>query len=344
MIIASKSNSNKTELKRPVLPLLVLFSVITVGTIGYYIMWQDKEDALFDAFYMVGLTITTVGFHEVHELDKYGQIFTMFVAITGIGSLFFIFSVFMENLFIIQNFTNRSRKKMLKEINEMENHFIIIGFGRVGALAAYELVMRKEDFVVIDKEFEENDILSPSEYKAIEGDAMDDDTLELANIKNAKALIVATSNPEITVFVVLSAKQLNPNLHIVARSDFEQVTDKLIKAGADKVVNPYAAGGYKMASLAANPTVVDFFDSNLRGSSSGFELEMIELPDSSKLIGKSLSEINIRKKTGASVIGVIREDDRVINPGGEYVLESKDKIMVIGNLSQIQKFEKMILN
>lgn len=342
MVISAKIDSTKKELKRPIIPLFLLIGIITFGTLGFYLLWIEQENALFDAFYMVALTITTVGYNEVHPLDGYGRALAIVVSFVGIGSLFFIFSVMMENIFNIESLKLRSRKKMLKKIEDLENHFIIVGFGRVGTLAANELVMRKEDFVVVDNEIKDNNILAKSEIMGIEGNASEDDTLQLANIKKAKSIIVTTGNPATTVFVVITAKQLNPDIYIVARADDESVSNKLIRAGADKVVNPYAAGGYKMASLAVNPTVVDFFDSNLRGSKNGFDIEMIQLSDESPFNGKTLKGLDLRKKTGASIIGVIRDDERILNPGGEFIFEEGDKIIIMGNLEQIQSIEKIV--
>lgn len=342
MIIPAKIDSSKKDVKKPIIPLALLIGIIIFGTLSFYLLWQEKENALFDAFYMVALTITTVGYNEVHPLDSTGRTIAIIVSFVGIGSLFFIFSVIMENLFNIESLKLRKRKKMIKDMEDMENHFIIIGFGRVGALAAYELIMRKEEFVVIDTEIKDSNILARSEINGIEGNATEDNTLMLANIKKAKAIIVSTGNPATTVFVVITARQLNPDIHIVARADDESVSNKLLRAGANKVVNPYAAGGYKMASIAVNPTIVDFFDSNLRGSDSGLDIEMIQIPNKSSWIGKSLADVDLRKKTGASVIGVVRDYEKVLNPGSDFQFQAADKVMIIGSLRQIQEIENLI--
>ena len=341
MVIKIDQPDSGKLIKKPIIPALMLLSVIIIGTIGYYFFFQGEDRSLVDAFYMVAITITTVGFTEVIELDKGGRLFTIIISFLGIGSLFYMFGVIMENFFIYQQLNVRGRKKMLSKIKDMEDHYIIVGFGRVGTLTASELRLRNEEFVVIDTKidtkhstFEENEII------AIEGDATEDETLMAAGIEKAKGLIVATGNAAVTVFVVISARAMNPNLNIVARSDEESSNFKLIKAGANRIVNPYQAGGYKLASVAVNPAVVDFFDSGSHAK--GFNLEMIEVPEGSNFIGKDMKELDLRNKTGVTVVAIVDSRGEIKIPDGTYKIKIKDKLMAAGTIKQLQEIEKII--
>lgn len=330
------------EIKKPTLPLIILLSVVIIGVIGFMYLWKDEDAGILDAIYMVFITITTVGYGEVYPLDDYGKILSIFVMLGGVSSLLYLSGTFFENLFIIQRQNLGGRRKMLNRIYNMENHYIIVGFGRVGSLAAYELKHREKEILIIAKRLEENNYFTSSEIDGIEGDAQDDDTLLLANIKKAKGLVCTISDSAEAVFVVLSAKEMNPNLHIVARADNDSVAKKLKRAGANQVVNPFAAGGMKMASIASNPSVIDFFDTNLRGSTSSFDIETLQLPENCSWFGKSISELDLRNKTGISIIGVIRELEPILNPGPNFVFIKGDKILVIGTFGQLQKLETVL--
>ena len=343
MIVKIDIPETKSVIKKPIIPAIMLGFVIVVGTIGYYLIWLDEGASIVDALFMVAITITTVGYGEVLPLDDTGHLFTIIISFLGIGSLFYMFGVIMENLFIYQTLNIRGRKRMLKKIQQMQGHYVVVGFGRVGTLTAFELKERGEDFVVVDTKINVNhNYFNEDEILALEGDATEDETLEAAGVQRAKGLIVATGNSAVTTFVVISARQMNPELNIVARADDEPVIKKLEKAGANRVVNPYAAGGYKLASIAVNPSIVDFFDSGLKKNNEGFNLEMIEIPTKSAFVNKNLKELDLRKKTGVTVVSIINHSGDFIIPNGEYVFKGGEKILSAGNLSQLQNVEKLL--
>lgn len=343
MIVKIDIPDAKGAIKKPIIPAIMLAFVIVIGTIGYYLIWLDEGASIIDALFMVAITITTVGYGEVLPLDDTGHLFTIIISFLGIGSLFYMFGVIMENLFIYQTLNIRGRKKMLKKIKQMQDHYVVVGFGRVGTLTAFELKERGEEFVVIDTKININhSYFSEDEVIGLEGDATEDETLEAAGVDRAKGLIVATGNAAVTTFVVISARQMNPNLNIVARADDEPVIKKLEKAGADRVVNPYAAGGYKLASIAVNPSIVDFFDSGLKKNNKGFNLEMIEIPQGCSFINKNLKELDLRKNTGVTVVSIIDLNGEFIIPNGEYVFKGGEKILSAGNINQLQSVEKML--
>lgn len=333
------------SIKTPVIPLILLFLVIISGTIGYYLLWKDIPGAdMFDAFYMTIITITTIGFAEIHPMNYIGRLLTIFIAIGGIGSLFFILTVFMENLFIMQLNNVRGKKKMLRKIDNLNRHIILIGFGRVGQLAAKVLLESNEEFVVIDDDFIEHDLLETKEkILKVKGDATSDEILIKAGIERAKGVIVTTANPATTVFVVLSAKVFNPKIFIVARADDYSDIEKLKRAGADRVVNPYSIGGQHLANLMIQPNVIDFFELSFGAKEDKFTVENITLPENSIWLNKSLKELHIRQSARATILAVIRDDNPIPNPDGNFILENNDVLIVFGTRSHLKNLENLTL-
>ncbi|MCK5742945.1 MAG: potassium channel protein [Chlorobi bacterium] len=341
---------NKTDFKeldekitRPVIPILLVFFVVLSGTVGYRILWADIPGMSFaDAFYMTVITISTVGFGEVHELTGVGKAFTIFISLTGIGSLFYVLSVLMENLVIFQLFDYRGKKKMVKEIENLSDHIILVGFGRVGQLAANELKISQADFVVIDIDNQEDYTLYEHEHLLkITGDATTDHVLLEAGIERAKGIIVATGDSRTNVFVVLSARVLNPTFHIVSRADDHEDVVKLKRAGADDIVNPYSIGGQKLAGLMINPNITDFLETNLGEGEFNLKIETIRLPDTSDWIGKSLMDLNFRQHVGVSVLALIRDDMPILNPAGHDKIFTGDKLVVLGTRKQLSNLETL---
>ena len=339
----SKYKDLKPDTKKPILPGLVLLFVILVGTIGYYYLWKDSGATITDALYMTIITISTIGFAETHPLNEFGRAFTMFIAIFGVGSLFYVLSVIMENLFIMQLNNYRGKKKKMKNIEKLSNHIIIIGYGRVGQLAADLLAQQDKKFVVIDDDFIEEDTVNLKDnLLKVVGDATEDSTLIKAGIQRAKGLIVSTGNAATTVFVVLSAKVLNPNIFIVARADEDSSIQKLMRAGADKVVNPYSTGGQRMANLILNPNLVDFFEASF--DIEGLKIEHFKLPENSSWIGKTFQELDFRKKYGISILSVIRNSKPILNPGGDFKILDNDRFILMGMREDLNQIKSSILN
>lgn len=331
----------KPNLKKPYLPTFILLFVVVIGTIGYYLLWEDKYTTdIIDALYMTVITLTTVGYLEVHPLSDTGRIFTMFISIIGIASLFYVFTTVMENLFILQLNQYRKKRKMMKKIDKLENHIILVGFGRVGQLVTRELLDSKQEFVVIDNDFIEDDVFNlKDKILTIQGDATDDYTLLLAGIKKARAMIVATANPSTTVFVTLSAKVLNPDIFVVVRSDDYTEIEKLKRSGADRVVNPYSIGGQRLVALTINPNVVDFLTTNFL-KQTNIEIETFVLPDNSPWCGKSLMNLDIRKKSGATILAVLRNKESFLNPEANFVMQAGDSVLAFGTKDNLKALEK----
>lgn len=331
----------RSKAKKPTIPLLILLVVLVAGTSGYYFLWNEPGSTIVDALYMTVITITTVGYGEVKPLDDVGRVFTMIISVAGIGSLFYVLSVWMENLFMYQLYNYSGKRKMSKKISSLEKHIILVGFGRVGKLAAKELALAKEEFVVIDEDFDD---ASNGEYEnimTIKGDATADETLLRAGVKRAKGMIVTTARSSTNVFIVLSAKVLNPNLFIVSRTDKDSDEEKLIRAGADRIVNPYSIGGVRLANLMINTNIIDFMDTNLGKGENKIGLENITLPDNSPWLNHSLKELTLRQTVGASILAVIRNEEPIINPDGDFTLLKGDNLVVVGKRDELRKIDKL---
>lgn len=340
----NKYSELKPSTKKPIIPGIVVLAVIVIGTTGYWWLWQDNDASIIDALYMTWITIATIGYTELYPLDNTGHIFTILISIAGIGSLFYILSVFMENLFILQLHNYRGKKKKMKEIEKFENHIIIIGYGRVGQLAAKVLLERNEKFVVVDDDFIEEDIVHlKHNLLRVTGNATEDSVLIKAGIKKARGIIVATGNSATTVFVVLSAKVLNPDIFIVARADEDSDKEKLKRAGANRVVNPYSIGGQRMANLMVNQHIVDFFETSFGIGTGHLKIENMQIPEKSKWSEKTFKELDLRQKFGVSILAVVRNGKPIPNPGGNFKVKDGDQFIIMGTEEELKKVEAEIL-
>jgi voltage-gated potassium channel len=206
---------------RLAIPLAAILVAGVGGTVGFYLLWRDEGGTWLDALYMTFNTLSTVGFKEVHPLGSAGRWLTMVVGGVGIGGLFFLFGVVMDYLMARQFSDVRGRRRMRKQIDALSGHYVVAGLGRVGRRAVEELEEAKAPFVVVDPSEPVGEVARERDYLLVQGDATEDEMLERAGIRRAKGLIVTTNNDATNIYVVLSARILNPNLFIVARADDE---------------------------------------------------------------------------------------------------------------------------
>jgi voltage-gated potassium channel len=231
-------------------------------------------------------------------------------------------------------------RKMQKKLNQLHDHYIICGFGRMGKKIVQELHKRNKPFVVIEKEVEMSD--QSEEIRFLQGDATEDADLLKAGIKNAKGLVAVLSTDIENTFTTLSARGLNPDLKIIARAEEESSKEKLVKAGANRVVLPYEIGGFRMMQALLKPTVVDYIDEVFSRSDIGLEIEEVKVLDGSVLIGKTIEESQIRSSFNAIIVGIYREDnDLIYNPRPAITIKSQDNLIVIGERVQLEKLQDM---
>ena len=328
-------------LKRFSLPLIVLSSVIVIGTLGYHLLWRAYDATWLDAIYMTFITITTVGYNEIHPLNSLGRMFTIGIAITGIASLFYLFTIVMDQLVSFRLSEKREQRKMQEAIDELNNHIILAGLGRMGRRAATELAGEGKAFVVIDEDDDAIQFATEQGYLYVSGEASEDHVLEQAGIQKAQGLIATTSNDASNAFIVMSAKALNPKLLVIARAESEASTRKLIKAGADRVLDPYTIGGRRLANLFLHPAAVDFLETTIKRGKVRLDVADFEVLADSEFVGKSLLELDVRKRCGVNILAILRLGDPVINPDGDFRLEVGDQLIALGTQEQLGKLEEI---
>ncbi len=321
---------------------MVLFSVV-IGIAGYIII---EGYTFVEAFYMTMITITTAGYLEVHPLSDSGRIFTSFYLVTNIGIFFYgattILGIVIEGEF--KNFYKNFNVK--KKISELKNHVIVCGYGRNGKQVCMELKDDNHPYMIIEKRVNIVEELKADEKNLfIEGDATEEEVLIDAGIRNAKAIITTLPEDPDNVYVVLTARELNPSITIISRASNESSVNKLKRAGANNVIMPEKIGGAHMAALVMKPDIMEFI-AELTGQSSDISLtfEELSLKDiSSEYVEGTIRDLDIRNKTGANIIGLRMPDGEfVINPLPETRLNKNTKLIALGDRKQISDMRKLI--
>ncbi len=309
-----------------------ILGVILFGTIGYSIVegWN-----LFDSFYMTVITVSTTGFRELRPLTIPGRILTVVLIISGVLAIAYTGGRAVQLLLETQFFR---RRKMNKQIDALNNHYIICGFGRMGKVICEDLAHNKIPFVVIENNPNKIDELIQFGYLFVEGDATYDNDLIKAGIKRAKGLVAVISTDAQNVFTVLSAKGINPGLFVVARAVEEGTESKLRRAGADRVVKPIDLGASRMVHLLLKPGVIDFIDGVARSRDVEISLEEVSIPEHSKLVNKTLKDSPLRKDWNIIIVAIIKHNGKLIyNPSADTVIEVNDKLIAIGPSESLTK-------
>jgi voltage-gated potassium channel len=327
---------------RLLLPLSLVGSVVVVGTLGYHWLWRGLDATWMDALFMTVTTITTIGYGEVKPLDTWGRIFTMILAVTGIGSLFYTLGVVMEYLVAVRLADPGGRRRMERRIEELGGHVILAGLGRVGRQAAHELEQAKTAFLIVDPGAAAGRYAEERGYLVLSGDATDDAVLERAGVRRARGLIVTTANDATNMYIILSARVLNPDLYIVSRAVDDASVTKLARAGANRAISPYAIGGHRLAHLILKPTVVDFFETALRRGTAALNIEDLAIPPDSPTVGQALDALNIRRVTGVTILAILREGNPLVSPPGDFVLDKGDQLLALGTAEQLARLEQLI--
>ncbi|WP_009473283.1 TrkA family potassium uptake protein [Rhodococcus sp. JVH1] len=277
--------------------LLAFALVVVIGTVGYI----DLGFGILDALYQTVTTITTVGFREVHPLTGIGQLFTIMLILAGVGTALYMFGVLLEALIEGHLRHHMERRRMDRRISRMTGHIIICGWGRVGTASAQYLDSLGREIVVVDRDPER---LRDLDHPTVIGDVTDDRILEAAGIAHAHALISALDTDADNVYVTLSSRALRPDLTIIARARNEGSMSKLLRAGANRVVNPQLIGGRRMGSFALQPHVAEFFDVVMHDESLDYRMEEIILSPTSPWAGSTLAQIGVQQASGALLLAI----------------------------------------
>ena len=324
------------------LAIAMLAGIIFLGTTGYVVLGWGFLDAL----YMTVITVGTIGFEEVRDLDESaaGRLWTIVLIISGVAVLGYattsLVALAVEGT--VRDYF-RSRR-MRAEISRLHGHHVICGYGRVGRQVAAEFALQDVPFVVVDNDPSTVEECLAEGRLALVGEASDDDVLKEVGILRARGLVAAVGSDADNVFVVLSARKLNPALHIVARASSDESAAKLEIAGADRTISPYAVGGRRLASLATQPLVVDFLDVVTRGEKGiEFRLEEFVVPKESVIAGRTIGELKIGERTGAIVLAFRTADGTFdTTPSANDTLQAGDTLIVLGSRGQSIHLERLI--
>ena len=315
----------------------LLVSVIAGGTLGY--MGIEGWGA-WDAFYMTVITVTTVGYREVHDLSRTGQAFTVVLLLGGVGAALYTFTLLATVVVeggLPKRLQRRRRTRMLETIKD---HFIVCGYGRIGSIVAREFRRQSIPFVIIERDPARFQAAVDDGVVAVEADASREDVLKRVGIERARGLIAAVGTDAENVYAVLSARVLRSDLFIVGRAETEDGTRKLQRAGADRVISPYLIGAVQIAQTAIRPAVVDFVE--LATSSDNLELAMEEITinPTSPLSNQSILDASLRQRFGIIVVGIQRQDRRMeFNPEPETAIHAGDKLVVLGRPDSLKRLE-----
>ncbi|MBV8569063.1 MAG: potassium channel protein, partial [Acidobacteriaceae bacterium] len=318
---------------------LILFT-LAIGTAGFRFIGNFP---LFDAFYMTLITITTVGYQEIHPLSRAGRVFNSFLIFFGVSAMFVAVGAMTQTIIELelqQRFGRRRKKRM---IDQLRDHFIVCGFGRVGRNAAMELQRAKKAFLVVDRNEERVDRAMRAGMLAIVADATRDDSLREAGVLSARGLIAALPTDAENLFIILSAKTLNPQLTVVTRASEEEAGEKLRRAGADTVFAPYTMAGHRLAHALVRPHVVEFFDFATKPVGEKITTEQVWVSPDSTAAGKPLSEVLMPGESNVIVLAIRKASGEMLfNPPPATQVRGGDHLIVLGEQKHLHKLEALL--
>ena len=316
---------------------LLLLIVVGIGTAGFHYVegWP-----WFDGLYMVVTTLTTIGYQEVHPLSHTGRIFNVFVILSGVSLLLLGIGALSQALleFELQSFFGRRR--MERDIARLKDHFIICGMGRVGRSVARELARKPASFIIIENAENKRQKFASENWLVLAGDGTQEETLREAQIERASGLIAATTTDATNLYIVLTARGLNPRLKIIARASEDAAEKHLLTAGANSVVSPYSFAGQRIAQSLLRPHVVSFLDTATTHLGMDLEIGEVHITPGSMFAGKTLETSRIRQERGVIVLAIKRRDGMRFNPAPDERIEPDDGLIAMGEPTQLRQLEQ----
>jgi voltage-gated potassium channel len=319
--------------------VLALLLLTGVGTVMYMML---EEWTMVDSLYMTVITIATVGFGEVRELSDGGRVFTIFLILGGVGLATYAISNAVSLALGPVLWDSIHERRIKRMIQRMENHYIVCGYGRMGRQIARDLSARREPFVLVDSNPNLRDLLPHEDTPYIIGDATLDETLEEANIAKARGVVAALSNDASNIMTVLTARELNPNIFIVARVVRQETERKLLRAGANQVINPYQIGGHRMALTLLRPAVHHFLERIFHfGEGEDIDIGQLDVQDDSRLVGQTIASCDLRRKFNVNILAITYPNKQmIITPSPDTPIETGSSLIVIGAPQDIYDLER----
>ncbi len=316
--------------------LAFLFFILLFGTIGFSLI---EKWNVFDSLYMTVITIFTVGYKEVQPLSIPGRIFTIIIIFSGAGTVFYLGASVVEGF--IENQLIKG-KKMEKRIQKLHDHYIICGYGRMGNVICKDLAAQSIPFIIMENNPKKIATIEDEGHIYFDGDVTDDKCLKKAGVERAKGLVTVLSSDADNVFVTLTARNLNPNIFIVASSNTRGTVPKLLRAGANKVINPFLTAGKHMSQLLLKPVVVDFIEVVSQDASLDLRMEEVNIEEGSSLAGVKLRDSQLRTQLNIIIVAIKKKDGRMVfNPSSETEIASDDILISLGSKEDLQKLSEI---
>ncbi len=321
--------------------ILLAFAVLVFGTSGYMIIegWN-----FIDALYMTVITVASVGYKEVHDISTPGRLFTIFFVMTGVGTTVYVAGVVVQFMVEGRIRVILGRRKLDKQIERLKNHYIICGYGRIGKVLCENLIRRKPvDIVVVEKNPDLVPVMEKDGILYIHGNASDESVLLRAGIQRARGLVAALATDVDNVFLVLTARQLSPDIDIIARASLDASKSKLLAAGANSVESPYEMGARNMAQRILRPTVTSFLDLAITHKRKDIQMEEIPVNGTSILTGVMLKDSGIRQRFNLIIIAIKKKDGSMLfNPSFETIISAGDTVIAVGEDDNLHKLEEVL--
>jgi len=327
------------RLREFLLTLAVPVLLVIVGTTGYALL---EGWSLPDCLYMTVITITTVGFMEVHPLSPAGRLFTSLLALGGVFTLLYAATAVIRAVVSGEIGGTLGRQRMDRKLAELTGHAIICGYGRMGRLVCSEFSSLGRPFVIVDQQASVLDDFRVPHGIPLQGDATDDHVLRKAGVERAKVLVTVAASDAANLYITMSARLLSEKLFIVARSEESESEPKLLRAGANRVVSPYVIGGQRMAMAVLRPNVMDFIELATRSDYMELQIEESRIEPGSALAGRSLKDSRVRQDLGVIIVAIKKPDGRMVfNPPSEETMEAGDLLITLGHRDQLDRLETL---
>ena len=326
--------------RRFILIVVAIVTTLTIGTVGFTVIDGYPP---FDAFYMSLTTMTTVGYGEIHPLSQAGRIFNSFLIVFGVTTIFIAIGAMTQTIIELEFGDAIGKRRNKRMIDNLKDHYIICGYGRVGRGAAHELRHAGVPFVVVDNNPDRVERAMLAGMLAVAADSTQDETLHLVGIERARGLVAALATDADNLFVLLSAKGLNPQIYVATRAAEEGAEAKMRRAGADAVFAPYAITGHRLAQSLLRPHVVQFLDFTTKDVGEDIAIEQVRVSGTSEMVSKTIKEMQLRKEVGVIVMAIRKESgEMVFNPPAETAVQGGDYLIVMGRPGNLRTLETLL--